>query len=52
MVEGLLLRKYGWQARVMNAGQAIQDLGRRVLRKPGGPGRQGIGITITTGGRT
>ncbi len=46
MVEGLLIRKYGWQARAMNAGQAIQDLGRRVLRKPSGPGRQGIGITV------
>ena len=52
MVEGLLLRKYGWQARVMNAGQAIQDLSRRALRKPSGPGRQGISITVTTGGRT
>ena len=48
-VESLLLHKYGWQARAMNMSQAVQGFGKRLLRKPPGPGRQGISITVLAG---
>lgn len=45
-VEGLLLRKYGWQARAFWAMNVVQGLARRVLMRPPGKGRVGIRITL------
>lgn len=45
-VEGLLLRKYGWQARAFWAMNVMQGLARRVLLRPPGKGRVGIRITL------